>query len=242
MKAHIIPRAFFRDLSDDDGGIPIQFSTTPRVRPRRAPTGIYDSAIVCESCERRFDPWDAYGVRFLRRDRSTFALVQRVPNAEEIETHDFDYARLKLFCLSVLWRAHASTQPLYRAVDLGPFEPRLRAMILAADAGGKDDFPVWMTRYYSPNRPVVLQPIRKRVDGINGYLFHFALHDIVCVVDRQRPTCESFKRIALDPNRPFRVIVVPFIGGPKHKQLKRTFTTIEGLKGTWQRPHERSKQ
>ena len=51
------------------------------------------------------------------------------------EIADFDYARLKLFFISVLWRAHLSQDQFFDAVDLGPWQSTARQMIWEGDPG-----------------------------------------------------------------------------------------------------------
>jgi hypothetical protein len=185
VKSHIIPKAFFRDIALA-GKTLSAHSLVPGVPPRRIPTGVYGQ-IICEACEQRLAHFDAYGIQFLRRDVSAFEVVGGNRELGLLRTGDVDYALLKIFLLSVLWRAHASQDEVFERVDLGKFEPVLRDMILAENPGRKEDFATWLARCTGDEGPGVFQPFRDREEGRNVYRFTFGMHDIVCMVDGQPP-------------------------------------------------------
>ena len=43
---------------------------------------------------------------------------------------EYEYQALKLFALSVLWRAHTSTRQEFAKVNLGPHEPIIKDFLL----------------------------------------------------------------------------------------------------------------
>jgi hypothetical protein len=66
VKAHIIPRSFFRLVRAD-----AKYSiAVRRGRPEFTQSGIYDSTILCEVCESIFAPWDSYGFEVLSKSRN----------------------------------------------------------------------------------------------------------------------------------------------------------------------------
>lgn len=234
IKAHIIPEAFFRDMTVDE--IPVAlFSGTKGVMPKRMPTGPWDAAILCEECEKRFDTWDSYGVEFLRRPLTELRLITTGDRCKVFAPVEFDYGRFKLFVLSVLWRAHATSLHFFSDVALGPFEPKLRAMLMAADAGPQEEFGVWVLRYEGAPGPVVEPPTRARPDGVNVYMFHFALHDLSIHVDGRQPTASWFPACAIAPGRTPVILVCPWIGGPKTGRIQRMAARLRNVEASWPR-------
>jgi hypothetical protein len=54
----------------------------------------------------------------------------------------FDYASFKLFHLSVLWRASVARKPQFGKVSIGPYENKLRVMLLDGNPGREDEYPI----------------------------------------------------------------------------------------------------
>ena len=104
IDAHIIPASFFRDAQLGPEVLQV-LSNDPREYPRRAPQGVYDQELVCESCERKFGPWDGYAAELLinRRDTAFRRLVIKgqIPPAQVVDPYDFE--PLRMFVISLLW-------------------------------------------------------------------------------------------------------------------------------------------
>jgi hypothetical protein len=138
-----------------------------------------------------FTPWDKFGYEFLTKDLST---IPAVMNGTETVAYNFGLANhtlLKLFFLSVLWRAHSSTHAFFRKVQLGPFADRAKELLLAGNAGGDDDFPVLLSRFDQPPNVVgMLQPIRTTYERVNHYRLSFGGYvAIIKVANKKRPAC-----------------------------------------------------
>lgn len=80
--------------------------------------------LVCEEREGRFNHWKTYASELLHgRRKGAGILSTRTPHSP------IDYAILKLFVMSVVWRASVSSRDFYRLVELGhAHEERLRVM------------------------------------------------------------------------------------------------------------------
>jgi len=158
-KSHIIPESFF--LSErKDGETPILATNTPGVFPKRRPIGEYDGSILCKECEQLFGPWDNYAKVLLFDKFSQFNLVAEESDYSAYSIERYDYHKLKLFCLSVLWRAGVSDRECFEKVSLGPHEQILRNMILSSDPGNKDQYSVQLMRFHGlPHEFPVIMPI-----------------------------------------------------------------------------------
>ena len=64
IKAHVIPRSFFKQLNDGSGPLKVA-SNKLGTYPRTSPTGVYDDHLVCETCEKLFASWDDYAQQLL---------------------------------------------------------------------------------------------------------------------------------------------------------------------------------
>jgi hypothetical protein len=122
IKAHIIHEAFFTGLRDGQKA-PRILSNTPGVFPKKAPIGVYDQNILCRKCEDKFQQLDDYGYRVLIGLEDTHEI--QYDENDKIKGyifHEIDNHLLKLFFISILWRASISTHSFYSKVELGELE------------------------------------------------------------------------------------------------------------------------
>lgn len=210
VKAHVIPQSLYGDALDMAEGPAKLISNIAGQYPRRSRVGVYDDGIVCADCEARFSPWDDYAHELLFKTPPT----QEHHHLEKLFAYEFDkisYEKLKLFFISLLWRAHASTQQFFRAVNVGPYAAALARMIQEENPGSKQDFAVFLARFDHPLSEAFADPHRFRPFGpINGYAFYFARHMAYIKVD-QRPLPEELGRVVLAPNQPLFLILREFL-------------------------------
>lgn len=159
IDAHIIPRPFFGDV---DGGRQRANVLTNRrdEHPKRLPIGFYDPEILCAGCDNAIGEWDAYGTQLLIQERD---LLKPMPDSSApvaFVRAEFVYERLKLFFLSVLWRAHESSLRFFGQVRLGPHRQGLFRMISARDPGPPESFSVLPSAFTVDNKiPDIGAPI-----------------------------------------------------------------------------------
>ena len=94
--------------------------------------------LLCGRCEGHLARFERYFDRYWYK-RNPLPDVVETPT---VTLTGIDYACFKLFMLSIVWRASASTLPQLTNATLGPHEERIRKMILAADPGPFDKYPV----------------------------------------------------------------------------------------------------
>jgi len=213
IRSHILPDAFNRDLRGDASTPPLLISNNPNKHPRRLPGGHYDEDLVCLECEERFGPADEYAARFFldefRNDGETFA-VESTGEVLAFQYPDIDYRLLKMFAISLLWRASVTSIQFFERVTTGPHEERLRQIILGDDPGAADEFSTFITRWVSrPGHEAMAQtqlsPYRAKLDGINEVKFLFAGATMHVKVD-QRPYREPFPALIIRPGSPLIVM------------------------------------
>ena len=186
IKAHIIPEGFFRVLRDGSGALEVH--TNKRgAHPRRAPIGVYDRSILCRPCDNVFSPWDKHAQDVMLRDFSDETAIYHGPMKLGWTISKFDYRQLKLFFLSLLWRASVSTHDFYRRVSTGPFEQSLRKMIAAGEPGPPETFAVTLARFREPAYTAMLDPHADRYHGVNYFRFYLAGFVAYIKVDGRPP-------------------------------------------------------
>jgi hypothetical protein len=185
VNSHVISKSFF----EIDPVDPRLVSNTDGTFPTRAPIGIYDTTLVCENCERLFSPFDDYAQRLLLADREAARAILHENEVIAYIYDSYDYVKLKLFFMSLLWRTSQSSHKFFRRIDLGPHEPLLRKALIDADPGDADFFAVILARF--PKPLAVLDPDNERLDDVNFCRIYLAEYVAYIKVDN-RPTPESF--------------------------------------------------
>ena len=204
VKAHIVPKAFYELPPQTEGPIRL-LTNTPGEFPKRVPTGIYDDAIVTSEGESLFGPWDAYACEVLLDRFEEFTPLYKNRRLAGWQLEDVEYARLKLFGLSVLWRAHASTQPAFQRVKLGEHESKIRDLLLRAQPAKAEEYSVCFARWVDEGfGPVVMDPIRVRSDGVNFYHVYCGRYVVSVKVDR-RDTGPTLRKLQVAPTQPLLV-------------------------------------
>lgn len=167
-RSHVIPE-FFRD----DSGLmyptgrsrnlqpftqPIH--TQPGKRFDRKQVGYWEKRhgmieyLLCGGCEQRFSRFEDYTKRLLYGDSNPIRL--QLPLLED-PLFMADYKKIRLFQLSILWRAAESKGEFYSAVDLDEqHRERLRQMLLNEDPGKETEYCCSLTRLVIES-PAILQ-------------------------------------------------------------------------------------
>jgi hypothetical protein len=185
------------------------------------PTGIYDY-IVCLPCESRFGVWDQYAHQLLEGRRTR---RQRIPGGQRstigYEIPAVDYDRLKLFFVSVLWRASVCRDLFYREFNLGAFEARAAQCIVNREAGEPDEFGVVVEHLLFGTRgKAFISPRRMRIDGVNFVRLYVSAFVAWMKVD-SRPMPATFAACRLAPGEPLVVPLRRFEGSPEWNACAR---------------------
>ena len=207
--AHIIPRSFYDPLREG-GQIPVIITDQPGVYIQKSRTGVYDREILCGACERKLSAWDDYAYKFLMGNVSDHAYIMHRDKRVAYNLGRCDYNKLKLFFMSVLWRAGASKQPFFKNVQLGPYNEDLRARILAADPGRVEDYAVALSRFDAPPPNVgMLNPCRNEYGGVNHYQLYLGGYMAIVKVTNKKPP-EFFECLYIAPGTDVIVLILEF--------------------------------
>lgn len=217
-KSHVIPRSVMMAHADQQD-IP-RLIGSGGGHPKRLRTGVYDETILCHECEKVFGPWDDYGKRFLLDMPASSHFLGT--DAEYSQVDGIDYDRLKLFFVSVLWRASVSTHPFYSRVRLGPHEARIRAMLLTRSPGSADDYSVLLERFiYPPEAIPTLGPEPcGRIEGRRFY--RLLMNGVVAKIKVDQARCPtSLQDFVLSPGRPAYFLHKEYKGSVEHRRMAR---------------------
>jgi hypothetical protein len=117
-------------------------------------TGFWER-LLCKTCEAKFSRYETYAANHLLNADLT-------PPTGSARAMKFlkvgDYARLKLFLLSILWRVGIATGDFFRGVDLGKHTNQLQQMLLTENPGEPDEYGCLITRFI-PERDVPVDRI-----------------------------------------------------------------------------------
>jgi hypothetical protein len=216
IEAHIIPNSLYKPLLADPSGMLI-VSNKSEIHPKRSHTGIYDSELVCEKCERLFSKFDDYAQSFFSAEipDNNYIIHKNEKLAYFIE--DVDYPKLKLFFISLLWRASVTNHPFFSKVDVGPFEVQLKKMITGDDPGDENTFSVTITKYDETSlASAMLSPHRNKWCDINYYTFYLRGFKVYIKVD-QRIAPDIMLNFMI---RPHNRLLIPLLEFRKSSEIK----------------------
>jgi hypothetical protein len=205
IDAHVIPSAFFRRIPLDQG-TPRLLTNDDRVYAKRAPDGAYDKTILCADCESIFGDWDCYAQSILADEPPASSELRVGDRLVGLELGPYRYEHLKLFFISVCWRASVSSHPFYTTLQLGPYEVLAKRHIENRDPGAAEDFATFLAKFDDPViGKVFLNPHRDRIDGVNYVRFYLAGYVAYVKTDR-RPTPKPFRHFMLASDQPLRIV------------------------------------
>lgn len=223
IDAHIIPKPFFGEVDSGRHRAKV-LSNRVSEYPRRLPIGPYDQKLLCAACDNAIGRWDAYDIKVLLHERDQ---LKPYPSGDApfafVRDH-FDYSQLKLFFLSVLWRAHESSLPFFQRVRLGPYRNRLYEMISGSDPGQPDEFAVFLSAFTVNNQipdagTPILDPHRDRWNGVTAYRISFGVITAYIKVDKV-PFREPFVDLILRPEQQLIITAREFREGAEGNVMR----------------------
>ncbi len=214
IQAHIIPAVFFRRIRRGPQALEM-IANTPGEYLKKSPVGVYDRNIVCRKCELIWQEWDDYAQKLLGEEplngRAQYHGKRKICYVVE----NFDYEKLKLFFISLAWRASVSTQPFFSKVSLGEFQDTAKQYIENCDPGGSEDFSITLAKFDHPLAKTILDPHSEKILGVNYLRFYLANYVAYIKVDRMS-TPMPFAQFSMTKGRPLYIFCRDFM---KSKEL-----------------------
>jgi len=134
--SHIIPELFYKSLYDEPHRYTL-ITEDSTVKNKFKQKGIRE-ILLCKTCERKLGNYEKYVNENLMRDIEKLK-INKINN-RIILKRKFDYKTLKLFQLSLLWRASISSHQMFKSVKLGFYGEKIRRMIYTQNPGKYFEF------------------------------------------------------------------------------------------------------
>jgi hypothetical protein len=198
IQSHIIPKVFFEYLYPEsrDGSL---LMIGKNKFTKRRPVGSYEK-LLCKECDQSLGVYDNYAKKLLLDEDLKYFSDTDI--AYEIDEYDYD--NLKLFFISLLWRASVSDREEFGHINAGPFEERLREMIILKSTGGEDEFSIFITKFDSDNEKIkniaeknILFPAKQKMSHLNYYAFYLSSGYKMYIKVDSRPTEDLYKKLIL---------------------------------------------
>lgn len=204
QKSHIIPRRIYALIKlNSQESLKIY---SQQSKSKQSQSGIQDKDILCSDCEQIFGVWDKYAQKLLKNLKNgehSHNIFNPSPSIKYIEIKNFDYKKLKLFFMSVLWRASLTKDTFFKNINLNDqWQSKLTEMLKRQDHGSEDEFSIIITMYEGIEANCMPLPQRKRgKDGINFYDFRLANFSCLIKVDN-RKFSDNLKNSIMAEDRP----------------------------------------
>jgi len=162
--SHVIPAAFSRQIQGDSAILHL-VGTEKDAFPRKLRKGLYVTDILCPTCDNWLNlKYEKQAIQTLIHGTGVTSVYYIREDIHLWRMDDVDLDRLKIFLLSVLWRAHITQMEPFLAFNLGSWAARIEQMVLTEDAGEPDEFPVIPSRF--DFRPGILMPNPFEIEGV----------------------------------------------------------------------------
>ena len=214
IKAHIIPEGFFRRIRQGEETLEMVTNKAGEYT-KKSPIGEYDKTIICENCEAIWQEWDNYAQQLLAEEplngRARYHGNRKICYVVD----DFEYQKLKLFFISMVWRASVSSRKYFSRISLDQFEDIAKQHIANKNPGDSEDFSIVLSKFDYPMAKVMPDPYMYENLGVNYIRFYLASYMADIKVDH-RPTPEPLSKIVMTENKPLYIICRDF---EKSKEL-----------------------
>jgi len=170
-KSHIIPDFMYKYLFDDIHRLhEVRVTESGELKDKIKQTGAYEGDILCLECDnKRIGNLETYASKVLYGGTAISLVNERNQNGMmSTLCKKIDYSKFKLFLLSVIWRASISSLPMFKALDLGDHEERIRTMILENFPGEQTDDPCLLMTYINQKQiphQIIVEPSTLSEDG-----------------------------------------------------------------------------
>jgi hypothetical protein len=220
-KSHIIPDFMYQQLYTDGHKLfhfaPKKFVEGDK-RINTPSSGEYESNILCTECDNKIlGQYESYarpvlyGGTFDKNQFPDFKSYITSAGIKYTYCRNLNYKKMKLFFLSILWRAGVSNRPFFHEIQLGDDEPIIRKMILEGNPSSAEQYPAIVLTFLNDksfSSHLVSQPgkipndhDKRFVFIIDGMVYVFYLSRTV-----QDPILDEF---VLKPNGDMKILHIP---------------------------------
>lgn len=235
-ESHIIPKWLVRERDKGSGFFQITEGNPFRRNLREG----WKEKLLCLKCEKRFGIYDDYSAKFFKNSSSW--ILGKQYGFKIWSVKDFDYKKLKLFFMSLLWRAAVATISPFDSINLDDNElKKLKQMLENENPGLAEDFTTIIFKRESKNglERITTQPRMVKKDSVKHYVFdlnEFPV-EIKCSSDPVQK-CKDFWLSASSP-----LLIFEHAGSPqRYNQMLETAKAQKVLYEEFQSQHPKKKQ
>ena len=183
--SHIIPEFLYASLYDEKHRFHV-ISTDPHRPDRMAQKGIYEK-LLCNNCEQSLSKLELYTSKIL--SGKSPVLVSQESNI--LHVSNIDYKKLKLFQLSVIWRASVSVNNFFKHINLGKHEEVIRKLLLSGNPGFTWQYGCVMCALIANDKVIsslMIQPGCFKLHGHVAYRFVFGGFMWIYIISNHPPS------------------------------------------------------
>lgn len=164
VEGHVLSEFLYNDLYDQNRHRFHQLHTDETKRNIQRSQGLYDR-MMCGDCDSRIiSGYETYASKVL--NGGVELVIRDAP--DRIVVSELEYAKFKLFQVSLLWRSAISTMDEFKAVNVtAEHVERMRVMLLNYDPGEPHDYGcvLMIPEMYREVRQVIMPPDPIRISG-----------------------------------------------------------------------------
>jgi hypothetical protein len=205
VASHLLPKALTK--AGRTKGEKFVEAGPDAVRPSRVSSSWYDMELVTAQGEELLAKYDTHGIQELRRTGLIWSSAsnQLLANVEVDPMSGLGMKRvtvnhpirLRMFLLSILWRASASTLQAFHRISLPPSdELYLRELVLENDPGKSGQFPFILWALVPPGSPHNHTPIFQAASANGSELpvdyFRFYMDGLLVMFGGMKPIGSDF--------------------------------------------------
>ncbi len=213
-KAHIIPKSFYYGLRKNNE-IPYLYSVGLSIHPKRIRVGIYDNNILCLECDHTIGKFDCYAAELLLQP--SYNIID-YKDEKFIKIDTFNYIQLKIFLLSVVWRASITSIDIFSSIYLGEYESIIKAIIAESKLLYDEYFSCILIKYDSELANNIPNPEMRNFNGINYCRLRMAQYLFIIKIDK-RPFDVEFIKYIMKPEKPLMIVYKSFKNSSDYKNL-----------------------
>ena len=166
-QSHIVPESAYGSLYDDKHRF-YEVSNIQKKLPKLQ-KGLREP-LLCKCCEKHLNKYESYFADTWFKNK---LLPTHLPT-EILKISGLDYHRLKLFYMSILWRAGIASRKEFANVNLSNHEERLRKLILDDNPGDPNQYSVFgyilvFPGEYKVCNSLLIQPVEVDLFNVPGF-------------------------------------------------------------------------
>lgn len=198
-ESHIIPEFMFHSMYDEIH----RFHVLSDKHPNQFAQKGLRQRLLCDACEQKLGRYERYVSLLMSGGIS----LEIEPRESFIVFRGVDYKMLRMFQLSVLWRASICNLKFFSQVKLGPHDERIRQLLVDDNPGKPWQYACLMFALVHDGTVVedlMVQPTEVRLDSVPCYRFVFGGHFwLYFVANHQHP--RKIETASLEPSGELRI-------------------------------------